>query len=89
MGQPWEEPPDPSGWPDMAQAWVSAQFLAARIDWAMRVPVRLVSDLPDPRAFVTTALADPPPEVVRAAQAAEDRRIGIGVILASAAFQRR
>lgn len=89
MGQPWEEPPDPSGWPDVAEAWVSAQFLAARIDWAMRVPVRLLPDLPDPRAFVATAFAGPPPEVARAAAAAEDRRTGIGVILASAAFQRR
>lgn len=89
MGQSWEDPPDPSGWPEAGEAWIAAQFLAARIDWAMKVPARLLPDLPDPRDVVGAAFADPPPEVVAAVEAAEDRRTGLAVILASAAFQRR
>lgn len=89
MGQPWEAPPGPDGWPDDAAAWVTPQFMAGRIDWAMRVPERLLAALPDPRALAPAALGAVPEEVAFAAAAAEDRAVGVGVVLASAAFQRR
>ncbi|MCC7320357.1 MAG: DUF1800 domain-containing protein [Rubellimicrobium sp.] len=89
MGQPWEAPPGPDGWPEAAAAWVTPQFMAGRIDWAMRAPVALRPDLPDPRAFAPTALGAVPPEVAQAAAAAEDRVTGVAVVLASAAFNRR
>ncbi len=90
MGQPWQDPSGPDGWPEEAEAWVVPQFMAARIDWAMNRPEELVADLPDPRDVVRTALGpDAREEVAFAARAAERRSEGIGVILASADFQRR
>ncbi len=89
MGQPWEQAPGPDGWADEAAAWITPQFMAGRIEWAMRAPVALLPDLPDPRDFVAAALSPVPDPVAFAAAAAEDRPTGIGVVLASAAFQRR
>jgi uncharacterized protein (DUF1800 family) len=64
--------------------------MAGRINWAMRVPSQLLDSLPDPRDLVHAALGEyATDEIVFAAGAAEDRAVGIGVILASAAFQRR
>ncbi|EYD77615.1 hypothetical protein Rumeso_00781 [Rubellimicrobium mesophilum DSM 19309] len=90
MGQAWQQPPGPNGWPEEAEAWITPQGLAARIDWAMTVPERILAELPDPRAFVEAALGpDLPREVSVAAHAAERRDEGVGLVLASAEFQRR
>lgn len=90
MGQPWEEPVGPDGWPEDGAAWITPQGMAGRITWSMIIPQRLREDLPDPRDFVLTALGpNADPAVVFAAGAAEDRADGVGLVLASAAFQRR
>lgn len=90
MGQDWERPDGPDGLPETSDAWITPQGMAARIDWAFRAPSALLGDLPDPRAAVRHILGkDAPQTVVFAAGAAEDRVEGIGVILTSAAFQRR
>ena len=90
MGQPWERPLGPDGWPEQAEAWITPQGMAARINWAFDAPERLVGDLPDPRGFVETALGPAAPDaIVFAAGGAETRAVGIGVVLVSAAFQRR
>lgn len=90
MGQPWENPVGPDGWSEQARDWIIPQAMAGRISWAMKMPAEFRRDLPDPRDFVVTALGPKAPEVVTfAATAASGRREGIGVILASAAFQRR
>ncbi|WP_371416210.1 DUF1800 family protein [Rubellimicrobium sp. CFH 75288] len=90
MGQPWDQPGSPQGWPEAAEAWVTPQFVAARIDWAMTMPERLLPDLPDPRRLVEDALGPQAAEEVRfAAGAAERLSEGVGVVLASADFQRR
>ncbi len=89
MGQTWEKPVGPDGWAEAAGAWITPQGMAARINWAMSAPGRLVKDLPDPRDLVLTALGPTPPDpVVFAARAAESKVEGVGVILSSAAFQR-
>ena len=90
MGQPWQQAPGPNGWPEEAEAWVTPQGVAARINWAMTRPERMIPELPDPRAFVETALGPNVSEAVAtAAHAAERPNEGIGVVLASAEFQRR
>ncbi len=90
MGQPWESPPGPNGWPEEPEAWITPQGMAARITWALSAPEALRPDLPDPRDFVTTALGPQAPQPVHfAAEAAESVPEGIGVILSSSAFQRR
>ncbi|PWJ17019.1 DUF1800 domain-containing protein [Jannaschia seohaensis] len=89
MGQPWQEAPGPDGWPEAAEAWITPQGLAARIDWAMTVP-RDLPELPDPRDFVEVALGPLASERTRfAARAAESRADGIGLILSAPEFQRR
>ena len=90
MGQPWERPPGPDGWPEEDTYWITPQGLATRVRWAMEKPVRLVPDLPDPRDFAVSALGDHGNEKVRfAASAAESKREGIGLVLMSPQFQRR
>lgn len=90
MGQPWERPVGPDGWPEDDAAWINPLGLSARLDWAMNGPGDLGVLLPDPRDFVRAALGSrAPPEVMFAASAAENRREGIGLVLVSPAFQRR
>lgn len=90
MGQPWQQAGGPNGWPEEAEAWVTPQGVAARINWAMTRPERLLAQLPDPRVFVETALGpDVSEAVATAAYAAERPDEGIGLVLASAEFQRR
>ncbi|MEM9797474.1 MAG: DUF1800 domain-containing protein [Pseudomonadota bacterium] len=91
MGQPWLRPPGPQGWPEEAAAWITPQALAARIGWAMEAPRRLLGGvMPDPRVFLAEILGPFASDRTRfAALAAEDRAIGIGLILAAPEFQRR
>ncbi len=90
MGQQWERPVGPDGWPEEDPEWITPQGLAARVNWAMRIPAQLVKVLPDPRDFAETALGAFVTEPVRfAAAAAESRPEAIGIVLMSPAFQRR
>ena len=89
MGHIWEKSSGPDGLPEEDSAWIVPQGIASRLQWAITVPSLLMDDLPDPRAFVKTALGSfAPPAVTFAAGAAETRWDGIGLILASPAFQR-
>lgn len=90
MGQAWMQAPGPDGWPEASEAWITPQALAARIDWAMKVPGQWRDSLPDPRVFLEETLGDLASERLRfAAAGAETRAAGIGLILASPEFQRR
>ncbi len=90
MGQEWFRPNGPDGWPEEEEAWITPQGLAARIQWAMSAPSAFFRSLPDPREFVVSALGSVADErTTFAARAAETRREGVGLILASPAFQRR
>lgn len=89
MGHIWEKPAGPDGLPEEDSAWIAPQGIAARLQWAIAVPKILMQDLPDPRDFVHTALGDfSTPATEFAAKAAESRWDGIGLVLASPAFQR-
>ena len=90
MGQPWQSPRGPDGWPESAEDWITPQGLGARLAWAMTAPAGLVRPLPDPRALVASALGDAASEaLVISAGRAENRRDGVGLILASPDFNRR
>lgn len=90
MGQPWKKPKGPDGWPEDAEAWISPQSLATRITWGMQIPQELVPVLPDPVAMMTACLADRASEaLIWAVPRAEDTREGVGLVLASAEFNRR
>lgn len=90
MGQNWQLPIGPDGWPEEDDEWITPQGLSGRVRWAMAVPQILQPQLPDPRDFVTTALGSYAPDaVIFAASAAESKTEAIGLVLASPAFQRR
>ncbi|MCC6305650.1 MAG: DUF1800 domain-containing protein [Rhodobacteraceae bacterium] len=92
MGQPFEDPTGPDGWPEAAGRWITPHGLAARIDWAMTAPPRLLEAAarPDPRALVEAVLGPEASEATRmAAGAAETEWEGVGLVLASPEFNRR
>ncbi|MGR3793626.1 DUF1800 domain-containing protein [Vannielia sp. SX4] len=90
MGQEWERPNGPDGWPEDGEHWLTPQGLAVRINWAMSAGRVDGLDLPDPRELVETALGSQAGErLLFAAKAAESRAEGVGIVLASPAFQRR
>ncbi|MEL7091760.1 MAG: DUF1800 domain-containing protein [Pseudomonadota bacterium] len=90
MGQQWQRPGGPDGWPEEDPHWITPQGIAGRVQWAMNAPEFILRVLPDPRDFVTTSLGARASDVVRfAAASAENRREGIGLVLMSPAFQRR
>ncbi len=90
MGQTYQRPPGPDGWPDHAGAWVKPHGIAARIAWALRAAERVPGGAPDPRDFVRTALGEAASgALVWAAGAAATRAEGVALVLASAEFNRR
>jgi uncharacterized protein (DUF1800 family) len=90
MGQPMQQAPGPDGWPEEAAAWITPQRLAARITWGMEVPPRILHRLPDPAALANRALGPRVSETLRfAVSGAENIREGVGLVLASAEFNRR
>lgn len=81
--------PGPDGWPEDASRWITAQGLAARLQWAARLGRNLESRM-DPRDYLAIALADrASPEVTFAATRAAEKWEGIALILASPEFNRR
>ncbi len=90
MGQPYEQPPGPDGWPEAAEAWITPPALAERISWAMNVKSLHGAPLPEPAAFAATALGEYAPDpLLTAVRRAESRRSAVGLVLASPAFNRR
>lgn len=89
MGQPMGQPPGPDGFPEADLDWITPQRLSARISWAMTAPFQIRRALPRPEEFAQSALGrDIPAAVMFAARGAETRAEGIGLVLASPAFQR-
>jgi uncharacterized protein (DUF1800 family) len=90
MGQPWQTPRGPDGWPEEAEAWITPQALAARLRWSLEAPAVLAARLPDPRELVEIALADAAsPAMVTVVGRAETANEAVGLILASPEFNRR
>lgn len=90
MGQPWQAPPGPDGWPEGDAAWITPQGIATRLEWAMTAPARLLQELPDPQVLLEQALGPAAgPELRFAVAAAEDRGSALGLVLSAPAFQRR
>lgn len=90
MGQQWARQIGPNGWPDEAGAWVSPQLLAARINFSLQMPSKMLRNLPDPRELLQTALGGSQSEqLVWAVPKAESRAEGVALILASNDFNRR
>lgn len=89
LNQPMMQAPGPDGWPEEAARWITAQGLAARLQWAARLGRSLESRM-DPREYLAIALGDrASPEVTFAATRAAEKWEGIALILASPEFNRR
>jgi uncharacterized protein (DUF1800 family) len=90
MGQPVTGPHGPDGWPEQAEAWITPQLLAARINWAVEAPAALVRHLPEPVALARRVLG-PLAEgrLMWVVERAETRAEAVGLILASPQFNRR
>ncbi|MEM6833118.1 MAG: DUF1800 family protein [Pseudomonadota bacterium] len=79
--------PSPAGWPDTADAWMSPDALAKRVDWASSV-ARQSKAKPDD--FVAAALGPLADDSLNLAIArAESRAQGLTLAIMSPAFQRR
>ncbi|MEO0344088.1 MAG: DUF1800 domain-containing protein [Pseudomonadota bacterium] len=90
MGQPWRQPGGPDGWPEAFDAWISPQGMATRISWAMEAPKAMGLASQEPEVILERALGEIASERVRwAVPKAETRQQGIGLVLASAEFNRR
>lgn len=90
MGQPWQTPRGPDGWPEAEANWITPQLLAARVTWAMQEPDRLVKTLPDPAELAARVLGESADgRVTWAAARAETVAEGVAVVFASPGFNRR
>ena len=91
LNQPLYRPPGPDGWPEEAEAWITPQGLAGRLDYASKVGQLLArGGGPDPRDFAKAALRDAlRPETAFAVRAAPEKWEGIAYALASPEFNRR
>lgn len=94
MGQTWEGATGPDGWPEEAETWVTPQGIAGRIQWAMMVPQMFANAIPadvaEPANLARIALGKQVTPTVRfAAESAETRWEGVGLVLSSPAFQKR
>ncbi len=54
LNQPMMQAPGPDGWPEEADRWITAQGLAARLQWAARLGRSLESRM-DPRNYLADA----------------------------------
>jgi len=89
MGQPLRNAPGPNGWPEEAQAWITAQGVASRLQWALALARREGRER-DPRKFVEFSLRELAGESLKFAVAgAEQREEGLTLVLASPEFNRR
>lgn len=90
MGQPFQAPPGPDGWPEETAHWLTPQAMAERMRWAMAAPQAVSgAALPDLSGFVVRALGSTDPPLAAIAGRAETRAEALGLVLAAPAFHRR
>lgn len=83
MGQPWQRPIGPDGWPEEAADWLTPAGLAERIDWSLEVPGR-IARLPDARRLAEQVCSDATrADMVALVGRAERQAEGVALVLAS------
>jgi uncharacterized protein (DUF1800 family) len=89
MGQPFFESGGPNGWPEQAEAWITATGLASRVSWATKA-AEIYGGGRDPRETMELVLGDFAGDALRwAVPKASNRVEGLAIILASPEFNRR
>lgn len=88
LNQPYWTALQPNGWPDEAPAWLGAEPVMQRLDWAYDVAGRFTRL--DPMEMLETALGPLAGDATRqAVRRAGSKREAIALVFASAEFQRR
>lgn len=93
MGQPFKSPRGPDGAPEEAEAWITPQGLASRLNWILglqkgRRSLGLVVD--DPPAMARRVLgARATPDLLAAVAGVDDKAEAAALVLVSPAFNRR
>ena len=89
MNQQLWSAPGPEGWPEVAEAWITAPGLTSRINWASRMGEAL-AERTDPRSFLDVALGERArKETAAVVRGAAERWEGIALAMASPEFNRR
>ena len=89
MGQPLFRAGGPDGWPEHAEAWITATGLASRVSWAAKAAQNYGGGR-DPRETMEQVLGDFAGDALRwAVPKASNRIEGLALILASPEFNRR
>jgi uncharacterized protein (DUF1800 family) len=96
MGEPLFLAQPPTGYPDVGSAWISADMLLTRVNFATdlisnRIPRSRVSEdaIRDPDAFVRLVAPESLSPATRAALAETDGKHAIALLMAAPEFQRR
>ncbi|MCP5071802.1 MAG: DUF1800 domain-containing protein [Rhodobacteraceae bacterium] len=89
MGQPLRRAPGPNGWPEEAEAWITPQGLAARLQWALVASAKFGKGV-DPRDFVSATLREVAGDTLKTAVGGSEKRVeGLALVLSSPEFNRR
>ncbi len=90
MGQPFWQPSGPNGYPDIGEAWASAEGLKTRVDVAAGWGRQAAGTVADPRALTQEILGPLASAETRQAVArAESKPQALALLLMSPEFQRR
>jgi uncharacterized protein (DUF1800 family) len=88
LGQPFQNAPQPNGWPDRAGDWATPEAMMRRIDWAYAVSGRVgTRDVPELADASLGPLVRA--ETLQAVQRAGSRRDAMTLLLTAPEFQRR
>ena len=89
LGQAPFNAPSPAGWPDTAGDWISPESVLRRADWAMALAQRVAGTHAPERLFAETIAPVAAKATAETVARAPSRADAIGLVLASAEFQRR
>jgi len=89
LGQAPFNAPSPAGWPDTAADWISPESVLRRADWAMALGGRMAAGHDPERLFEATIAPVAARATAQAVARAPSRADAMGLVLASAEFQRR
>ena len=89
LGQPMLRAPDPRGWPDVDEAWISPAQVMRRVEWIGATSRSKFKNL-DPRQLIDNALGDMASDRLReSVRGAPSTGEAVALVLLSPEFQRR
>jgi uncharacterized protein (DUF1800 family) len=89
LGQAPFAAPSPAGWPDTAGEWIGPDSVMRRAEWAMALGLRVAAFREPEHLFESTIGPVAAPATAQTIRRAPSRADAIGLVFASAEFQRR